>query len=136
VLPLQPRAKLHNVPDYANKPANTQAYSYDANGNVTDDGVRTYLWDAENRLLQVNLKAQPGVSYQFRYDGFGRRVAIIATNGTATETRYLWCGDTLCQSRTATDTVSRRYYPKGSSVRRQAPVSITARTIWARCATY
>jgi len=75
--------------------------------------VRTYLWDAENRLLQVNLKAQPGVSYQFRYDGLARRVAIIATNGTTTETRYLWCGDTLCQSRTATDTVSRRYYPEG-----------------------
>ncbi|WP_374090157.1 RHS repeat-associated core domain-containing protein [Methylomicrobium lacus] len=93
--------------------ANTQAYSYDANGNVTDDGVRTYLWDAENRLLQVNLKTQPGVSYQFRYDGLGRRVAIITTNGTTTETRYLWCGEKLCQSRTAIDTVSRHYYPEG-----------------------
>src|SRR5690606_12600954 len=29
-------------------------YQYDANGNVTNDGVRTYGWDAENRLESVN----------------------------------------------------------------------------------
>ncbi|WP_374090155.1 hypothetical protein [Methylomicrobium lacus] len=63
--------------------------------------------------MQVNLKTQPGVSNQFRYDGMGRRTAIIATNGTTTKTGYLWHCDKLCQSRTATDTVSRRYYPEG-----------------------
>ncbi|MEQ1742928.1 MAG: RHS repeat-associated core domain-containing protein [Candidatus Nitrotoga sp.] len=94
--------------------ANGQSYVYDANGNLVDDGVRTYLWDAENRLLQIGYKAQPTRSTQFRYDGLGRRIAIISKNGTiATENRYLWCGDSLCQSRTATDVVTRRYYPEG-----------------------
>lgn len=94
--------------------ANGVAYSHDANGNVTDDGIRTYQWDAGNRLLKIGYKAQPARSTQFRYDGLGRRVAIVSNNGTvSTEFRYLWCGDSLCQARSATDVVARRYYPEG-----------------------
>jgi len=44
--------------------ANAQSYTYDANGNVTNDGVRNYAWDAENRLVNVELTGQPGFSYQ------------------------------------------------------------------------
>jgi RHS repeat-associated protein len=90
-----------------------QSYVYDANGNVIDDGVRTYKWDAENRLINVVLKAQPSRITTFRYDGLGRRIAMVV-NGT--ETRYLWCGDTLCQARTATDVVARRYFTQGEVV--------------------
>jgi len=94
--------------------ANGIAYGYDANGNLKDDGIRTYQWDADNRLLQIGYKAQPTRSTQFRYDGLGRRVAIISKNGAiTTEYRYLWCGASLCQSRTATDVVARRYYAEG-----------------------
>lgn len=42
--------------------ANGVAYSYDANGNLTDDGIRTYQWDAGNRLLKIGYKAQPTCS--------------------------------------------------------------------------
>ncbi len=31
----------------------SKAYLYDANGNLTFDGTKTYEWDAENRLLKV-----------------------------------------------------------------------------------
>jgi YD repeat-containing protein len=34
-----------------------QALGYDANGNLTSDGQRTYSWDAENRLVGI---AYPG----------------------------------------------------------------------------
>ncbi|HTS48202.1 MAG TPA: RHS repeat-associated core domain-containing protein [Bryobacteraceae bacterium] len=89
-------------------------YTYDKNGNVVDDGVRTYTWDAENRLLSITSKAQPSHVTSFRYDGLGRRIAIDTTTGSLTsETRYLWCGDQLCQARTSADVVSRRYYPEG-----------------------
>jgi RHS repeat-associated protein len=94
--------------------ANGVAYTYDANGNLIDTGTRTYHWDADNRLLQINYKSQPSRNTQFRYDGLGRRVAIISKNGTmTTENRYLWCGDNLCQSRMATDVVNWRSYPQG-----------------------
>ncbi|WP_026603574.1 RHS repeat-associated core domain-containing protein [Methylomonas sp. 11b] len=94
---------------------NAQSYTYDANGNVTNDGVRSYVWDAENRLIKVTLNAQSNVDYQFGYDGLGRRISIRSSNGVAapTVTRYLWCGDSLCQARTSADAVTRRYYPEG-----------------------
>lgn len=96
--------------------ANGLPYSYDVNGNLTADGARTYAWDAENRLLKINYPAQPARNTQFRYDGRSRRVAIISNNGTTTtESRYLWCGESLCQSRTANDVVTRRYYAEGEA---------------------
>jgi RHS repeat-associated protein len=89
---------------------NGQSYTYDANGNVTDDGVRSYAWDAENRPLSITMKTA-GQTTGFTYDGFGRRVGITAADGTVT--RYQWCGRVLCQARDATDAVVRRYYAEG-----------------------
>ena len=31
----------------------TQSFSYDADGNVLDDGQWVYAWDAENRLVAM-----------------------------------------------------------------------------------
>lgn len=84
-------------------------YTYDANGNLLDDGIRTYGWDAENRLITVTVKAS-GKQSTFRYDGLGRRLAIV---DGASETRYLWCGTSLCQARNSSDTVVRRYFEEG-----------------------
>ena len=91
----------------------TKSPAYDANGNVTDDGERTYKWDAEDRLISVTSKTQPSRVTTFRYDGQDRRIVIVV-NGN--ETRYLWCGDSICQARTAADLVSRRYYPEGELI--------------------
>ena len=94
-----------------------QAVAYDPNGNITDDGTRTYKWDAEDRLIKVSYKAQPARSTMFRYDGVGRRIAIISNDGaSSTEIRYLWCGQSLCQSRNANDIVIRRYYSEGEAI--------------------
>ena len=49
------------------------ALSYDANGNLTNDGVNTYTWDARNHLVSIS----GGVSASFQYDPFGRRVSKI-----------------------------------------------------------
>jgi RHS repeat-associated protein len=98
-------------------------FVYDANGNVTDDGFRTYKWDAENRLVGIIDKARPRFFSEttIRYDGLGRRNAIVTPRGTGkglfgTEIRYLWCGAALCQARTNGDVVSRRYYPEGELI--------------------
>jgi RHS repeat-associated protein len=96
---------------------NGQAFVYDANGNLTDDGVRSYKWDAEDRLVSVSLKSQPSRTTTFIYDGLGRRVVIAVATGTSTSTtQYLWCGQSLCQARIGNSTVSRHYYPEGESV--------------------
>ena len=96
---------------------NGTAFKYDANGNLLNDGIRTYQWDAENRLIAVGYPADSTQATTFRYDGLGRRLAIVTTGGTLpSETRYLWCGDSLCQARTAADVVTRRYYPEGEVI--------------------
>ena len=90
-----------------------QPFTHDAAGNLTGDGTRSYAWDAEQRLVRIGYTGTDR-STTFRYDAFGRRTAVIEQDGTtATETRYLWCGERLCQARDATDTVTRRYYDEG-----------------------
>ncbi|WFP51895.1 hypothetical protein PL263_07640 [Methylomonas sp. EFPC3] len=44
--------------------ANGVACSYDANGKLTDDGIRTYQWDAGNRLLKICFKANAQATWQ------------------------------------------------------------------------
>lgn len=90
------------------------SFTYDANGNLTDDGVRTYNWDAENRLINIVSKADPTQVVTLRYDGLGRRTAIVSAAGV--ETRYLWCGEQLCQARDSSDAVVRHYYPEGELI--------------------
>jgi RHS repeat-associated protein len=95
-----------------------QTLSFDANGNLLSDGQRTYIWDAENRLLSITYPAQPGKQTAFVYDGFGRRTAITSTpaGGGAVTTSYVWCGMRLCQARNASNTVTREYYSEGEFV--------------------
>jgi RHS repeat-associated protein len=54
-------------------------FVYDANGNLTNDGTNTYIWDRANRLTTMG-----GLSYT--YDGLGNRVSQT-TNSIVT--RYL-----------------------------------------------
>jgi len=44
---------------------------YDANGNLTSDGVNTYTWDARNRLVSIS----GGATANFVYDPLGRRTS-------------------------------------------------------------
>ncbi len=89
---------------------NSQPYTYDANGNLSADGTRTYAFDAADRLKTVT---QGGTTVSFAYDGLGRR--LKQTVG-ATETRYLWCGAAICQQRSGSDTVEKRFYGEGEYV--------------------
>lgn len=94
-----------------------QSYTYDANGNVLSDGTRTYKWDAENRLVSIGYIGVSNQSSSFLYDGLGRRLAITDVNSSGTVvTRYLWCGESLCQARNGSDVVTRRYYREGEVV--------------------
>jgi RHS repeat-associated protein len=92
-----------------------QALTFDANGNLTSDGQRTYAWDAENRLIGITYPGVSGKATAFTYDGLGRRATISSTSpgGGATVTSYLWCGDDICQARNAGNSTIRSYYDEG-----------------------
>ncbi|MBN1764477.1 MAG: hypothetical protein JW860_04405, partial [Sedimentisphaerales bacterium] len=49
-----------------------EEYDYDNNGNLTDDGLYTYLYDCENRLNEVQ---NGGTVAEYTYDYQGRRVS-------------------------------------------------------------
>jgi RHS repeat-associated protein len=90
-------------------------YSYTLAGNTTSgDGTKSYKWDAENRMVEIDYVGSMAKS-KFTYDGVSRRVidAETAANGTVTTTRYLWCGSVICQSRNSSDTVLRRDLDEG-----------------------
>ena len=73
--------------------ASTPNLTYDANGNLTSrtdvSGTTTYTWDARNRLIAIS---GPGVSAEFGYDGFGRRINKTI-NGVRTD--YLYDGNDI-----------------------------------------
>ena len=57
--------------------------SYDANGNLANDGTNTYTWDARNHLTAISGAA----TASFTYDAFGRRAS--KSIGTTT-TQFLY----------------------------------------------
>jgi RHS repeat-associated protein len=70
-------------------------FTYDAAGNLTDDGPNTYTYDAENRLIQINSSEN-----QYAYDYAGRRVKRT-TGGVTT---YYFYGLTGLTSEFSTET--------------------------------
>jgi RHS repeat-associated protein len=63
----------------------TANYTYDAAGNVTNDGVHSYTYDAANRVVSVD----GGATAQYAYDHQNRRVKKVAGGAT---TNYVWEG--------------------------------------------
>ena len=71
------------------------------------------------------MSAQAGRLTTFGYDGLSRRVSKSSkpnTAGAAVLTRYIWCGQALCQSRSAAGAVTRRYLAEGEYVPGTTPI--------------
>jgi len=77
----------------------TVNYTYDAAGNVTNDGVHSYTYDAENRIVSVDT----GATAQYRYDHQNRRVCKIVGS---TWTHYIWQGSHVIAEHDATTAYS------------------------------
>ena len=96
-----------------------QALTFNADGNLTSDGLRNYTWDAENRLVGITYPGQSGKATAFSYDGLSRRTAIASTptgGGGAVTTSYIWCGAGICQARNMSNAVTREYFAEGEYV--------------------
>ncbi len=89
----------------------TRAFTYDANGNLTSDGSRSFEWDARNQLVAVTEGSQRA---EYSYDGVGRRARIrTLTSGFETgDSQYVWCNGAICEERTG-GVVSTRFYSSG-----------------------
>jgi RHS repeat-associated protein len=90
-----------------------QSFTYDANGNMTSDGSRTYAWDAENILIKITEGTK---TTDLEYDGFHHGTRILERNGATTlsDRRFIWDGNTLVEQRNWTSTTAaQRYFPQG-----------------------
>jgi len=103
-------------------PPALQSFKYDADGNLTSDGVWTYAYDAENRLISMTNLLPPGAGHKrwslfFQYDYLGRRVQKSATNldnGALSYTRrYVYNGWNLVAEYDSSGTALKRSYTWG-----------------------
>jgi RHS repeat-associated protein len=58
-----------------------QAYTWDANGNLLDDGLRQYGYDAANRLTSLS---EADMTYSYTYNGLGDRISQSVDGATET----------------------------------------------------
>jgi RHS repeat-associated protein len=75
-------------------------YAHDANGNLTDDGSKTFLYDIENRMVG----ASGGVSLS--YDPLGR---LFQVANASTTTQFLYDGDALVGEYNGANELTRRH---------------------------
>ena len=99
-------------------PPAQQAFTYDADGNLTSDGVWNYVYDGENRLVQMNSTLLAGVGFtrlgiQFTYDYLGRRVekkvTNLDTNQVVLDHKFIYDGWALVAETDASGNLTRGY---------------------------
>ncbi len=101
-------------------PPASQSPQYDADGNLSSDGIHEFFWDAENRLIKIETLASAvtaGLPYrrvECVYDSGWRRVErLLFDQPSATApveaTRYLWAGWRCLAELNATDTITKTF---------------------------
>ncbi|HEY5909558.1 MAG TPA: RHS repeat-associated core domain-containing protein, partial [Verrucomicrobiae bacterium] len=79
-------------------PKTPENFSYDSDGNLTNDGRWSYVWDGENRLVKMeslaNAPAGSKCRSEFTYDQQSRRIKSKVTNldtgAVASENKFLY----------------------------------------------
>jgi RHS repeat-associated protein len=86
--------------------------TYDANGNLTGDGIRTFEWDARDQLIAVTQGAH---RTEFYYDGAGRRAKIVEKEASVivADRRFLWSGVDMVEERDSSNAVIQRSWGNG-----------------------
>jgi YD repeat-containing protein len=91
------RSTVHNI-DYTtnrlssitNGPANFNfSFFYDSQGNITNRGAQVYQFDLANRMTAAQGRAT------YVYDGLGRRVSVVGTDGVNRIQVYSQAGQLL-----------------------------------------
>lgn len=92
--------------------------THDADGNLLSDGVRSYEWDSQSRLVKITWGGSPLKSTEYRYNALGQRSERIEKSGSTVTSHYynLYEGkDLLCRytGGTAATHIDRQYLSQG-----------------------
>ncbi len=93
----------NNTNAYASVTTNGIAsnFTYDANGNTTNDGMNAYHYDIENRLISI-------AGYQqYLYDAIGRKISTTTT-GSITH-KYYYANSRVIEERNTVDAVQKSF---------------------------
>ena len=77
---------------------------YDNNGNIIGDGVHTYQYNYNNRLISVD----NGLTATYKYDALNRRIQKTV-NSTGETINYYYCGNQIIEERDAFNAVKATY---------------------------
>ena len=88
------------------------SYVYDANGNLTSDGNRSFEWDTENRLTAVVAGTHRS---EFTYDALSRLTRIVEKDSGAVvgDKHLIWCGASICEERDVANGLTKRFFTSG-----------------------
>jgi RHS repeat-associated protein len=81
-------------------------FTHDANGNMTSDGNRSFEWDAENRLVAINIGTHRS---EFTYDGWNRRTRVVEKESGVTirDASLFWAEGSIAEERVSAGAVNR-----------------------------
>lgn len=73
-------------------------YTYDSNGNITDNGTYTFIYDYKNRLIEVQDISNSTIS-EYTYDVLGRRIQKETVDDT---TAYIYADKNVLEENKTT----------------------------------
>ena len=82
-----------------------QAYTYDANGNLTSNGTNTFVYNEINQLIQVKDSGGTVIA-SYTYDDQGKRINATASGST---TYYHYSGDKVIYTTDANNNIIADY---------------------------
>ena len=114
--------------------APARTFTYDLNGSTESDGLRTYEWDAANRLRAVVTAGTPVKRTEFTYDGGNRWVTLVEKEAGAVvgSREVIWEGASIAQLRlknAAGAETERRTFYGGGEVRTGSAIGGTTLTL-------
>lgn len=105
---------VSNQYQQTNSDITSAIFTFDANGNMTNDGHKSFQWDAADRLVKIIYEGT-GNSSIFTYDSLGRNANIreVLNGATSSSQQYIWSGLLRCESRDQDGIVLEQFYGKG-----------------------
>jgi RHS repeat-associated protein len=101
--------RMHDVVNELTK-IDATSLTYDADGNLRNDGTYTSAYDEENRLTKVTRDSDSAVVGQYQYDALSRRVQKVANPaGISTTTLYFYDDARIIEEQNSLGTTQATY---------------------------
>ncbi|MBK9774265.1 MAG: LysM peptidoglycan-binding domain-containing protein [Candidatus Obscuribacter sp.] len=91
--------------------------TFDLNGNMTSDGTNSYVFDAEDRLIQITYPGT-GNNSQFVFDAYGLFTKIVeVSGGTNTSIKqFVWSNIDQSEERNSGGVLTRQFFSSGQTI--------------------